>query len=60
MGDYSQDFSVRPCPLGPNSVLKVGLTVLGLGLGFLRTKGLGSGLDNIFTKTVLKQYFLEI
>ena len=37
------DFSVSPSPLGTNLGFELGCT--GLGLGGLRTKGLGPGLD---------------
>ena len=45
------DFSVSPSTLGTNWVFKLGWTGLGLGLGGLGTKGLGTGLDNLFLWT---------
>ena len=44
-----QDFSVSPSPLGTNWFFKLIWKRLGLGLGDLRTKGLGPGLGNIWT-----------
>ena len=41
-----QDFSVSPSPFGTNKGFDLGCTGLGLYLGGLRTKGLGTGLDN--------------
>ena len=40
------DFSVSPSPLGTNLGFELGWT--GVGLGGLRNKGLGPGLDNIY------------
>ena len=42
-----QDFSVSLSPLGTNWVLELIRTGMGLGLGGLGIKGLGTGLDNI-------------
>ena len=41
-----QDFSVSPSPLGTNWVSELIGTWLGLSLGGLGTKGLGTVLDN--------------
>ena len=40
------DFSVSPSPLGTNWVFQLGWIGLGLDLGVLGTKALGTGLDN--------------
>ena len=45
-----QDFSVSPSPLGTNCFFELIGNWLGLGLGGLRTKGLGPGLGNIWTQ----------
>ena len=46
-GGGLQNFSVSSSTLGTNLVSELG-TWLGLGLGGLRTKGLGPGLDNTY------------
>ena len=53
VGGGLQYFSVSPSPLWTNFGFVLGLTGLGLGLGGLRTKGLGPGLDNCFWMKII-------
>ena len=58
MGGDLQDFSVSPSPLDTNWVLELIWTWFWVGLGGFGTKGLGTGLDNFYSKII--SYFKKL